>query len=51
VALKEEVLLGWALRFQKPIIDGGSQLSVMESDALFWHTAGIHADRALISIK
>jgi hypothetical protein len=26
---------------------GGSQPSVMRSDAFFWH-AGIHADRALI---
>jgi len=26
---------------------GGSQPSVMGSDALFWHT-GVHADRALI---
>jgi hypothetical protein len=29
---------------------GGSQPSVMGSDALFWHT-GIHADRVLIYIK
>jgi hypothetical protein len=29
---------------------GGSQPSVMGSDALFWH-AGVHADRALICIK
>ena len=29
---------------------GGSQPSVMRSDALFWH-AGVHADRALIYIK
>lgn len=28
-------------------IDGGSQLSIMGSDALFWH-AGIHAGRSLI---
>ena len=29
---------------------GGSQPSVMGSDALFWH-AGVHADRALIYIN
>jgi hypothetical protein len=29
---------------------GGSQSSVMGSDALFW-LAGVHADRALIYIK
>ena len=34
--------------FQQP--HGGSQPSVMGSDALFWHT-GVHADRALIYIK
>ena len=28
---------------------GGSQPSVMGSDALFWH-AGVHADRALIYV-
>jgi hypothetical protein len=29
---------------------GGSQSSIMGSDALFWH-AGVHADRALIIHK
>jgi hypothetical protein len=33
---------------QQPL--GGSQLSVMGSDALFWHD-GVHVDRALIYIK
>ena len=36
-----------ALNSQQP--HGGSQSSVMRSDALFWH-AGVHADRALIYI-
>ena len=33
--------------FNSQQLHGGSQASIMGSDALFWH-AGVHADRALI---
>jgi hypothetical protein len=36
--------------FNSQQLHGGSQPSVMRSDALFWH-AGVHADRALIYKK
>ena len=33
--------------FNSQQLHGGSQASIMGSDALFWH-AGVHADRALV---
>jgi hypothetical protein len=36
--------------FNSQQLHGGSLPSVMESDALFWHTV-VHADRALMYVK
>ena len=41
---------GPGFKSQQLDIDGGSQPSIMGTDALFCH-AGIHADRALICIN